>query len=312
MDKPTATYERLNALVHEVCDRAKFFEKNENCFRCAREVDTPHGKGMPGCYAAALETVSIVRRAEEALSGTVSETAGISVHDPRWTAEVEHTNAAPPGSSHTPEREHRPEKETGATAVAAPFVDTLAVMSGAPSAARQTTEAENLIDDVVEQAKDWWTRKSHCPGEMRELGVPDDADIPPTLCMGDLYRLQKAIKALSSSVRQTCASGEECMDIIGCWQGQPCLRMSNGYGPAPRSAIQTPITDNDKRWRFLEHGCQWVSWIAHGKDQVSFDPRKVTGYGGHLQDMRATIDRQCEEQLALLKAEAARLNGKLK
>lgn len=72
-----------------------------------------------------------------------------------------------------------------------------------------------------------------------------------------------------------------------------------------------PITDNDERWRFLEHGCQWVSWIAHGKEQVSFDPRKVDGMGG-LVAMRTLIDEQTEEHIAFLRAEVERFKGTLK
>lgn len=62
VDKPSASH---IALVHEVCDRMKYFERNEQCGKCAPEIDTPHGKGMPGCYMAANETVSIVKRAHD-------------------------------------------------------------------------------------------------------------------------------------------------------------------------------------------------------------------------------------------------------
>jgi hypothetical protein len=130
------------ALVHEVCDRMKFFERDARCFMCAPEVETPHGKGVPGCYAVASETVSIVLRAKESV-------------------------------------------------------------------------------------------------------------------------------ALSEKVA---------------------------------------ITDNDKRWRFLEHGCQWVSWAPTGGDTVSFDPRDVK----HLQAMRASADKTLHEQVALLRAEADAIERRMK
>lgn len=69
----------------------------------------------------------------------------------------------------------------------------------------------------------------------------------------------------------------------------------------PASEKQAPITDNDRRWRFLEHGCQWVSFTPIGGDTRSFDPRIVSGYAGHLQDMRETVDREAEKHLAILR-----------
>ena len=69
------------------------------------------------------------------------------------------------------------------------------------------------------------------------------------------------------------------------------------------SAIGAPITDNDRRWRHLEHGCQWVSWTETNGETHSFDPRNVgTGYQGDLQSMRATADEQLERQVAKLKS----------
>lgn len=70
---------------------------------------------------------------------------------------------------------------------------------------------------------------------------------------------------------------------------------------AADSESEAPITDNDRRWRFLEHGCQWVSFTPIGGDTRSFDPRIVSGYAGHLGDMRATVDSEAEKQLAILK-----------
>lgn len=64
---------------------------------------------------------------------------------------------------------------------------------------------------------------------------------------------------------------------------------------------QQPITDNDRRWRFLEHGCQWVSFIPLNGEQRSFDPRILSGYAGHLQDMRATVDAESTKHIKMLK-----------
>lgn len=61
------------ALVHEVCDRIKFFERDVHCFRCSPNVETPYGKGTPGCFAMANETVSIVLRSQEALALSAGE-----------------------------------------------------------------------------------------------------------------------------------------------------------------------------------------------------------------------------------------------
>ena len=75
-----------------------------------------------------------------------------------------------------------------------------------------------------------------------------------------------------------------------------------------------PITDNDKRWRFLEHGCQWVSWTPINGQTVSFDPRNVTGYAGDLIDMRGQADIELRKQLNTLRegAEALAKNVKQK
>jgi hypothetical protein len=66
------------------------------------------------------------------------------------------------------------------------------------------------------------------------------------------------------------------------------------------SEKQAPITDNDRRWRFLEHGCQWVSWTPINGQTVSFDPRNSTGYRGDLKDMRGQDDIEIRKQLAIL------------
>lgn len=57
------------------------------------------------------------------------------------------------------------------------------------------------------------------------------------------------------------------------------------------------ITQNDKRWRILEHGCQWVSWTPTGGETHSFDPRDVK----ELKRMRAWADETIEKQLAILR-----------
>jgi hypothetical protein len=61
-----------------------------------------------------------------------------------------------------------------------------------PSSTVPSHSAAELIEDLIERNKEWWRTKSHCAGEMRELGVPDDADATQ-VTMGDLYQLQKAI-----------------------------------------------------------------------------------------------------------------------
>jgi hypothetical protein len=66
-------------LVHEVCDRTKFYERNDRCLRCAPQVDTPYGKGSPGCYLAAEETITIVMQSAAAL--TSEPVASLWQHD---------------------------------------------------------------------------------------------------------------------------------------------------------------------------------------------------------------------------------------
>lgn len=72
--------------------------------------------------------------------------------------------------------------------------EALAILNSfAPSAIAPINAcAAELIEDLIERNKEWWRTKSHCAGEMRELGVPDDADATQ-VTMGDLYQLQKAI-----------------------------------------------------------------------------------------------------------------------
>lgn len=70
----------------------------------------------------------------------------------------------------------------------------------------------------------------------------------------------------------------------------------------------TVLTAEDKRWRFLEHGCQWVSWTPTGGETVSFDPRDVK----HLKGMRESADEMLHEQVAQLRAEAEELERRWK
>jgi hypothetical protein len=63
------------------------------------------------------------------------------------------------------------------------------------------------------------------------------------------------------------------------------------------SETRTPITDNDKRWRILEHGCQWVSFTPIGGETHSFDPRDVR----YLKAMRAFADEISAKQIAILR-----------
>lgn len=67
------------------------------------------------------------------------------------------------------------------------------------------------------------------------------------------------------------------------------------------------ITQNDKRWRILEHGCQWVSWTPTGGETHSFDPRDVK----ELKRMRAWADETIEKQLAILRDGIASLPSPL-
>lgn len=65
----------------------------------------------------------------------------------------------------------------------------------------------------------------------------------------------------------------------------------------PDTRPEAALTDNDKRWRILEHGCQWVSFTPTGGETRSFDPRDVK----HLEAMRAFADRVRAEQLEMLR-----------
>ena len=79
------------------------------------------------------------------------------------------------------------------------------------------------------------------------------------------------------------------------------IKLRGSYAAFAASA--TPeISDNDRRWRFLEHGCQWVSWTPINGQTVSFDPRNLTGYSGDLNDMRGQADIELRKHLEILRA----------
>ena len=59
---------------------------------------------------------------------------------------------------------------------------------------------------------------------------------------------------------------------------------------------QEALTENDKRWRLLEHGCQWVSWTPIGGETHSFDPRSLQ----QLKLMRALADETITKHLKAL------------
>ena len=79
------------------------------------------------------------------------------------------------------------------------------------------SDALQLVEDLIEKNKEWWRNESHCKGEMRELGVPDDADATQ-VCMGDLYRIEKALRAASPSsepVAWTTRLALDCQQRLG-------------------------------------------------------------------------------------------------
>lgn len=67
-------------------------------------------------------------------------------------------------------------------------------------------DAVQMIEDLIERNNEWWRNESHCKGEMRELGVPDDADAPK-VCMGDLYRIQKALQSETAKQDSSARAG---------------------------------------------------------------------------------------------------------
>lgn len=92
---------------------------------------------------------------------------------------------------------------------------------------------------------------------------------------------------------QTAAAfDEKCADALE--------RLSGGVSASGRRNETPPITDADRRWRHLEHGCEWVSWTETGGDTHSFDPRHVPG----LTHMRRTADEQSAKQVEAIKKEA--------
>ena len=53
----------------------------------------------------------------------------------------------------------------------------------------QSRSLRTLIEELLEDNKDFWLNHSHCKGEMRELGIPDEADAP-NVTMGQLRKLE--------------------------------------------------------------------------------------------------------------------------
>ena len=105
-----------------------------------------------------------------------------------------------------------------------------------------------------------------------------------------------ALASMQTSEKSACQECATARAAANSWKDE-LMRLK-----VDRSAIAPTV--NDKRWRFLEHGCEWVAWRQRGSETaVTFDPTHVPT----LQDMRATIDRQAEEQIALLRAGADRL-----
>lgn len=82
--------------------------------------------------------------------------------------------------------------------------------------------------------------------------------------------------------------------VTGTYKDQLVRRIEERLSAPPEAPC---ITENDKRWRILEHGCQWVSWTPIGGETHSFDPRDVE----HLKRMRAWADETIEKHLAILR-----------
>lgn len=79
-------------------------------------------------------------------------------------------------------------------------------------------------------------------------------------------------------------------------KGWDCIRRMKQFLEAPVSE-QQPITDNDKRWRIVEHGCKWVSLM----------PREGEGRCFYLDDvkdleaLRKFADGLSKRQIKMLK-----------
>lgn len=150
-----------------------------------------------------------------------------------------------------------------------------------------------------------------------------------SLIRGDMRRLEsdqrdeRHLAAYATRAGITVAQAKQVLDDFFGAQDviheRALVMQSEIASPSHGSAAVTPdplrtvshgagITDNDKRWRFLEHGCQWVSWTPIGGETHSWDPRDVK----HLQAMRESADKTLHEQVALLRAEAAALELRMK
>jgi hypothetical protein len=99
----------------------------------------------------------------------------------------------------------------------------------------------------------------------------------------------------------------EAFDKAGYWPNEVLWK---AWQQAWEAALaKTPITENDLRWRFLEHGCQWVSFTPLGGQTRAFDPRDVSAHG--LLGLRKFVDDESAKQLTVLRAGAAELEAKI-
>jgi hypothetical protein len=83
----------------------------------------------------------------------------------------------------------------------------------------------------------------------------------------------------------------EAFDKAGYWPNEVLWK---AWQQAWEAALaKTPISENDLRWRFLEHGCQWVSFTPLGGQTRAFDPRDVSAHG--LLGLRKYVRRRVSQ-----------------
>ena len=58
-------------------------------------------------------------------------------------------------------------------------------------AARREEKMREFVEGLLEQSTDYWLNESEARGEMRELGIPDDADAAISVTMGNLRAVLK-------------------------------------------------------------------------------------------------------------------------
>lgn len=104
------------------------------------------------------------------------------------------------------------------------------------------------------------------------------------------HLLDRVYKMFEQSGYRVMEHNPDQNDPIGAWMSDAriLLRTVPEQGEA--------LTENDKRWRLLEHGCQWVSWTPIGGETHSFDPRSLQ----QLKLMRTLADETIAKQLATL------------